>query len=64
MLLDVARTAVEDPHQSFFVKAVDLVLQRLHVRHAVTIGESEFWHCWPWWQVAEQGVDLRGDHPI
>lgn len=37
MLFDVARAAVEDPHQGLFVEAVDLVLQRLNVGDIVAL---------------------------
>lgn len=58
VLLDVTRTAVENPHQRLLVETLDFVLQRLHVRDIVALGEAEVGDGRSWRGVIELGQDL------
>lgn len=46
MLLDISRTTVKDPHQSFLVEVADLVFQRLYVIHVIALWQPKVGNCW------------------
>lgn len=58
VLFDIARTRVEDEEQSLLVEATDLVLDRLHIVHAITVGSDELGNGRSRRHVIPQRVDL------
>lgn len=63
LLLDISWAAVENPHQSLFVKALDLGLDRLYVLDHVAFRYLELWHSWPGRNVVQYRVNLGGIQP-
>lgn len=55
LLLRIQGTAVEDPEQSLFVEALYLGVYRLHICHAVALGQSKLVkvHCRLWRSVVK-----------
>lgn len=58
VLLDVLRTAVEDPKEGFLVERRDLCLDGLHIRHLVALREADVGNRGSGRRVIEQRVDL------
>lgn len=44
MLLDIARTAVEYPHQCLFIETLNLVLDRLNIGDIIALRQLEIWN--------------------
>jgi hypothetical protein len=63
VLLEVLRTAVEDPEQGLLVEATNFRLDRLDVCHVVAIGQLVLGDGWSWRNVVEKRIDLGRERP-